>query len=197
MYEDSFIESHVTRNGGKNIVLRLMSIAGLIAAILAINIFGYSMFGFAALYITMMISVTLIFVFVFMFKRSYAEYEIEISNDNVNVAKILGQSSRVELMDFSIKDCIYIGPVTGDRYKSDLENASIKLAVTEQKDYQIDEDIWYMTYKEEDYVCMLVFQFKPEMYKVFRRYNPRNTAFYKAPAKTETETEKEKSEEDV
>lgn len=195
MYEDSFIESHVTRNGGKNIVLRLLAIAGLIAVILAINIFGFSMFGAAALYITMMLSVTLIFVFVFMFKRSYAEYEIEISNDNVNVAKIMGQSSRVELMDFSIKDCIYIGPVTCDRYESDLKDAAIKLAVTEKKEYPIEEDIWYMTYKEEDFVCMLVFEFKPEMYKVFRRYNPRNTAFYKAPAKTETE--KEKSEEDA
>ena len=195
MYEDSFIESHVTRNGGKNIVLRLMAIAGLIAAILAINIFGVSMFGFAALYITMMLSVTLIFLFVFMFKRSYTEYEIEISNDNVNVAKILGQSSRQELMDFSIKDCIYIGPVTDDRYESDLKNTTLKLAVTEKKDYPIEEDIWYMIYKEDEFVCMLVFQFKPEMYKVFRRYNPRNTAFYKAPVKTETE--KEKGEEDV
>lgn len=187
MIEDSFIESHVVRSSGKNIVLRLMSIAGLLAAIIAINVFGFSMFGPGALYITMMLSVTLIFGFVFMFKRSYTEYEMEISNDNVNVAKIMGQSSRVDLMDFSIKDCIYIGPVTGDRYESDLKNASIKLAITEKKDYPIEDDIWYMTYREEEFVCMLIFGFKPEMYKVFRRYNPRNVAFYKAPVKKETD----------
>lgn len=38
-------------------------------------------------------------------------------------------------MDFSLKDCIYIGPVTDDRYKSDLEKADIKLAVTSKKDF--------------------------------------------------------------
>ena len=191
MIEDSFIESHVTRNGGKNIVLRLVAITALLGIIVAINIFGFSMFGPGALYITLMLSVTLIFGFVFMFKRSYTEYEIEISNDNVNVAKILGQSSRVELMDFSIRDCIYIGPVTGDRYESDLKNADIKLAITEKKDYPIEDGIWYMTYREEEFVCMLIFNFKPEMYKVFRRYNPRNVAFYKVPAKEESENGEE------
>lgn len=187
MIEDSFIESHVVRNGGKNVVLRLMAITALIAAVIAINVFGFAMFGFGALYITMMLSVTLIFGFVFMFKRSYTEYEMEISNDNVNVAKILGQSSRVELMDFSIKDCIFIGPVTGDRYEDDLKKTGIKIAITEKKDYPITEDVWYMIYKEEEYVCMLIFDFKPEMYKVFRRYNPRNVAFYMTPAKTVTD----------
>ena len=191
MIADSFIESHVVRNGGNKVVLRLLSIAALIAGIFAINVFGFTTFGPGALYITMMLSVTIVFGFVFMFKRSYTEYEMEISNDNVNVAKILGQSSRVELMDFSIKDCIYIGPVTGDRYEEDLKKTGIKIAITEKKDYPISEDVWYMTYKEEEYVCMLIFDFKPEMYKVFRRYNPRNVAFYNAPATTEKESGEE------
>ncbi len=193
MIEDSFIESHVTRNSGKNVAARLFSIIALCTVIVAINIFGLATFGFYALYVTLMLSVTIVFGFVFMFKRSYTEYDMEISNDNVNVAKILGQSSRVDLMDFSIKDCIYIGPVTDDRYASDAEKADIKLAITEKKNYPIEEGIWYMTYKEENYVCMLIFDFKPEMYKVFRRYNPRNVAFYQAPAKTE---QTEKSEEE-
>ena len=190
MIEDSFIESHVVRSSGKNIVARFVSIFVLLAAILAVNIFGVVMFDLVALPVTLTLSVTLVFIYVALFKRSYAEYDVEISNDNVNVAKILGQSSRVDLMDFSIKDCIYIGPVTDDRYKSDLEKADIKLAVTEKKDYPITDEYWYLTYKEESYICMLILQFKPEMYKVFRRYNPRNTAFYKAPSepvKTEEE----------
>ena len=191
MIEDSFIESHVVREGGKNVAARFFSIFALLAVIVAVNIFGVAMFGFAVLSITLTLSVTLAFIFVNLFKRSYAEYDIEISNDNVNVAKILGQSSRVDLMDFSIKDCIYIGPVTDDRYKSDLEKADLKLAVTAKKDYPITEDYWYLTYKEENYTCMLILEFKPEMYKVFRRYNPRNTAFYKAPVNKETEKEAE------
>ena len=185
MIEDSFIESHVTRTGGKNIAARWFAVFALCIVIVAINFFGLAMFGGPALYITLMFSVTLIFAFVFFFKRSYTEYDIEISNDNVNVAKILGQSSRVDLMDFSIKDCIYIGPVTDDRYKTDYEKADIKLAVTEQKKYPIEDSIWYLLYKEESYTCMLILDFRPEMYKVFRRYNPRNVAFYRAVAKTE------------
>ena len=184
MIEDSFIESHVVRGGIKYVILRLFAITALLAVILAINVFAVATFGYYALYITMMISVTMIFGFVFFFKRSYAEYDIEISNDNVNVAKILGKSSRVDLMDFSIKDCIYIGPVTCDRFESDREKAGIKLAVTDKKKYPISDDIWYMTYKEDEFVCMLIFRFKPEMYKVFRRYNPRNTAFYRPPVDT-------------
>ena len=191
MIEDSFIESHVVREGGKNVAARFFSIFALLAVIVAVNIFGVAMFGFAVLSITLTLSVTLAFIFVNLFKRSYAEYDIEISNDNVNVAKILGQSSRVDLMDFSIKDCIYIGPVTDDRYKSDFEKADLKLAVTAKKDYPITEDYWYLTYKEENYTCMLILEFKPEMYKVFRRYNPRNTAFYRAPVNKETEKEAE------
>ena len=187
MIEDSFIESHVVREGGKNVAARFFAIFALLAVIVAINIFGVAMFGFAVLSITLTLSVTLAFIFVTLFKRSYAEYDVEISNDNVNVAKILGQSSRVDLMDFSIKDCIYIGPVTDERYKSDFEKADIKLAVTSKKDYPITEDYWYLTYKEENYVCMLILEFKPEMYKVFRRYNPRNTAFYKVPVNKEAE----------
>ena len=191
MIEDSFIESHVTHNGGKNIAPRWFSIFALCIVIVAINFFGLAVFEGPALYITLMFSVTLIFGFVFMFKRSYTEYDIEISNDNVNVAKILGQSSRVDLMDFSIKDCIYIGPVTDDRYKSDYEKADIKLAVTAEKKYPIEDSIWYLLYKEENYTCMLILDFKPEMYKVFRRYNPRNVAFYRAPVKKESETGEE------
>ena len=189
MIEDSFIESHVVRSGGKNIIARFASIFVLLAAIVAVNIFGVAKFDLVALPVTLTLSVTLAFIFVTLFKRSYAEYDVEISNDNVNVAKILGQTSRVDLMDFSIKDCIYIGPVTDDRYRSDLEKADITLAVTEKKDYPITEEYWYLTYKEENYICMLVLEFKPEMYKVFRRYNPRNTAFYKAPADTGKTTE--------
>jgi hypothetical protein len=188
MIEDSFIESHVTRNGGKNIVARFFAVFALCIVIIAINFFGLAFFGGPALGVTLMFSVTLIFIFVFWLKRSYTEYDIEISNDNVNVAKILGQSSRVDLMDFSIKDCIYIGPVTDDRFKSDLEKADIKLAITEKKDYPIEDSVWYLLYKEENYNCMLILDFKPEMYKVFRRYNPRNVAFYRAPAKTEEKT---------
>jgi hypothetical protein len=191
MIEDSFIESHVVRESGKNVAARFFAIFALLAVIVAVNIFGVAMFGFAVLSITLTLSVTLAFIFVTFFKRSYAEYDVEISNDNVNVAKILGQSSRVDLMDFSIKDCIYIGPVTDDRYKSDLEKADIKLAVTAKKDYPVTEDYWYLTYKEENYICMLILEFKPEMYKVFRRYNPRNTAFYKASVNKEPEKEAE------
>lgn len=187
MIEDVFIESHVVREGGKNVAARFFAIFALLAVIVAINIFGVAVFGYYVLSITLTLSVTLAFIFVTFFKRSYAEYDVEISNDNVSVAKILGQSSRVDLMDFSIKDCIYIGPVTDDRYKTDLEKADIKLAVTQKKDYPITEDYWYLTYKQESYVCMLILEFKPEMYKVFRRYNPRNTAFYKAPVKKEPE----------
>ena len=191
MIEDSFIESHVVREGGKNVVARLFAIFALLAVIVAVNIFGVSTFGFYVLPVTLTLSVTLVFIFVSFFKRSYAEYDVEISNDNVNVAKILGQTSRVDLMDFSIKDCIYIGPVTDDRYESDLEKAEIKLAVTAQKNYPITEEYWYLTYKEENVICMLILEFKPEMYKVFRRYNPRNTALYKAPVNTEKKEESE------
>lgn len=93
MIEDSFIESHVVREGGKNIVARFMGIFVLLAAILAVNIFGVAKFDLVALPVTLTLSVTLVFIFVTLFKRSYAEYDVEISNDNVNVAKILGRAA--------------------------------------------------------------------------------------------------------
>ena len=40
MIEDSFIESHVVRESGKNVAARFFAIFALLAVIVAINIFG-------------------------------------------------------------------------------------------------------------------------------------------------------------
>ena len=45
-------------------------------------------------------------------------------------------------------------------------------------DIPLTEEYWYTLVNKDNVRFMVIFNFKPEMYKVFRRYNPRNTASY-------------------
>ena len=42
-------------------------------------------------------------------------------------------------------------------------------------DFPIEDKYWYCCFTQDGYKFVVVFVFKPEMYKVFRRYNPRAT----------------------
>ena len=112
---------------------------------------------------------------VIIIKREKKEYEIEISNDLVDCAVIHGDNKRDDLVSFSLKECDYIGPVTSDRFNSDVENANYVLKMTDFKNFDIVDDYWYWAVTSEGLKLVVVFMYKDEMYQVFRRYNPRNT----------------------
>ena len=171
---DTFIEASIKRNNGiKGVVyiILLIIIALLIlAAIYAVPIvIGFYELLYASI-------------------NQYIEYEIEIVNDLFTVTKIVGKKKRVDLVEFSVKDCDYIGPVTEDRYESDYKRAELKLAITEKREYPITDDTWYALVNRPDFKYLVAFPFKPEMFQVFRRYNPRNVFHYVKPVKAK-ETE--------
>ena len=57
---------------------------------------------------------------------------------------------------------------------------------TEKREYPITDDTWYALVNRPDFKYLVAFPFKPEMFQVFRRYNPRNVFHYVKPVK-ETE----------
>ena len=96
-----------------------------------------------------------------------------------------------ELVSFSLKECEYIGPVTSDRFNSDRKNANFLVRLTERTDFPIDDDHWYCCLTQDGYKFVVVFVFKPEMYKVFRRYNPRATKPMAMPIIKEEKSDKD------
>ena len=106
---DTFIEASIKRNNGiKGVVyiFLLIIIALLIlAAIYAVPI----VIGFyELLYASIPLTALVIWGLVILIQRRYVEYEIEIVNDLFTVTKIVGKKKRVDLVEFSVKDCDYI-----------------------------------------------------------------------------------------
>lgn len=181
MFEDYFVESRAVRdNKGENIAFAAALIFVLIVVLVLIN--GVPLLlGYNFILVTGSVSVLLIWgAAILISRRSHVEYEIEIVNDIFDGAKIMGKNKREELCEFSIKDCQAIGPVTSDKFSELSGKAMYKLNLTSKKNYPIEDDIWFaMTGGTAPY--MVVFEMKPNMYKVFRRFNPRHTQVYQAP----------------
>ncbi len=181
---DTFIECHVKRDNGKNGIAYKMLLI-IMAAIILATLYGVPLvLGFyELLYASIPLTFVLFWVIIVLFRNQYIEYEIEIVNDTFTASKIAGKKKRIDLVDFSVKECDYIGPVTEERYQSDLGKAELKLALTENRDYPITEDTWYALVSGSDFKYLVAFPFKPEMFQVFRRYNPRNVYQYRKPVK--------------
>ncbi len=175
MLQDSFIETSVIRKTGfTEVFFNTFLIAAAIALVFFVNFIPIT-FGLNIWFITGIISFGIVAGVVIIIKREKKEYEIEISNDLVDCAVIHGDNKRDDLVSFSLKECDYIGPVTSDRFNSDVENANYVLKMTDFKNFDIVDDYWYWAVTSEGLKLVVVFMYKDEMYQVFRRYNPRNT----------------------
>jgi hypothetical protein len=181
---DSFIEAHIKRDNGRNGVVYVILLL-IIAVLILAALYGVPIFlGFyELLYASIPLTALVIWGFIVLIQKRYVEYEIEIVNDIFSVTKIVGKKKRVELVEFSVKDCEHIGPVSEDRYESDYKIAELKLAITEKKPYQITDDTWYALVNRPDFKYLVAFPFQPEMFQVFRRYNPRGVFHYVKPVK--------------
>ncbi|MBP5655921.1 MAG: hypothetical protein J6X33_10475 [Clostridiales bacterium] len=190
MFEDYFVESHTVRNSkGENIAFAFALIFVLLVVLVLIN--GIPLLlGYNLALVTGSVSVLLIWGTVILItRRSHVEYEIEIVNDIFDGAKIMGKNKREELCEFSIKDCQAIGPVTSSKFSEFSDKALYRLNLTSNKNYPVEDGIWFaMTGGTSPY--MVIFEMKPDMYKVFRRFNPRHTEIYHAP-KNEDKGEEE------
>lgn len=182
MLQDSFIEGLVVRKNGINgVIFNVTAVVVAIMLIAVINVYPWLNWGSDVIPVTSFASVAIVFGLVWLMKRQHKEYEYEMSNDFFECAAIKGKEKREDLVSFSIKECEYIGPVTSDRFNSDMANANIRLKLTDLNDFPIEEKYWYFCLTHEGIKFVIVFIFKPEMYQVFRRYNPRATKPMKMP----------------
>ena len=189
---DSFIEKHIKRDeGGKGVFKKALLIFMALLIIAALYVVPIFLGFYELLYASIPLTALIIWGVVVLFQRQFVEYEIEIVNDDFSVAKISGKKKRTELVEFSLKDCDYIGPVTEGRYKTDSGIAELKLVVTEKKDHPMTEDIWYVLVNRPEFKYIVVFPFDPEMFQVFRRFNPRNVYRYVKPVQAKEAEVKE------
>lgn len=115
-------------------------------------------------------------------KNMNTDIELSIVNETVTVTNIIDQKKRIELASFSIReDCEYIGPVTSDDATKKLLECDSIINATSMSPYQDVDTNWICFFVQNSVKYFLVFEFKPSMYKNFRRYNPRNVAPYTFP----------------
>ena len=173
--EDLYCEKTVKRDlGNKRKVFPVVIITALVIFLVFLNGIPI-LFGFNIIYFTGMISFGLCYLVYRIIKSLNIEYEISLTNEEFEASKIINLKKKELLASFSIKDCEYIGSVTSDRFKEDLEKADFTLNCTSKTEYDISDDNWYVCITQERVRYNLVFEFDPEMYQNFRRYNPRGT----------------------
>lgn len=178
MLEDTFVELCYKRDNKKyRIMFAVTASIALLIIILFLNV-GPILFGKNIIYFTGMISFGFVYLLYRIVRNMNMEYEIELSNDQFDVARIIAKRKREELASFSVKDCDYIGPVTSERFGKDRDNSEFVLNVTPDSKIEIDDKNWYAFVSQQGDKYIVAFTFKDEMYPVFRRYNPRNTANY-------------------
>lgn len=178
MLDDIFVELSYRRNGGKyRIVFIICSSIALLIFLAVLNVIPIIM-GYNVIFFTGLISFGLVYLLYRLIRHTDMVYEIELSNDIFDTARIIAGRKREELASFSVKDCEYIGPVTVDRFSKDRDNAEFLLNVTDSSKLEISDRNWYALVTQTGVKYIVAFTFKDDMYKSFRRYNPRNTAPY-------------------
>lgn len=178
MLQDSFIEVHFEKENKNKKLFSVVWLICLIFIIILVNLLPI-LFSFPYLYLlTASVSVALVYGFLYIKKRLKKEYQIEITNEYFEISRIVGDSSCQELLNFSVKECEFIGPVTDDRYKEHISNVDFNLNITPDPVLAMTEDNWAVYLVQEGKKFLVAFPFKEEMYPVFRRYNPRYTVPY-------------------
>lgn len=173
--EDLFYEKTIARDQGKmGKLFPVFSIIALVIFIVFLNIIPI-LFGFNIIYFTGMVSFGLCYLEYRLIKSLVVEYQIEITNDQMDVSKITNHKKIEPLASFSLKDCEYIGAVTSDRFNEDQQKADFSLNCTSQRVFDTTDDNWYICITQDKIRYDLIFEFDPEMYPLFRRYNPRGT----------------------
>lgn len=192
--QDMSYEDIVKRDNGKMGRVIFPLVVGIALAIF-IFFFNYLMLYVGNfIFFTGWISLGICLFVYYRFKAfNNTEFEIELLNEYFSVSKVMRQKKRIELAEFSLKECEYIGPTTSDKFNEFLSSADFTLNITEDRKYEVKDDIWFCAVKGNGYKYNVVFHFKNPMYKFFRRFNPRNVFIMPMPKEEPEEASEELS----
>ena len=189
MLDDVFVENYVKRE--KTIANSLFTVFSITACIVLIAavIFIPMFLGYNVIFFSAVIAFGIGFLVYILNKRQNVEYETSLTNDNFTISRILYETKRELLADFSVKDCKKIAPVTDDEFDSYYKQASLHLNATRYKDFERKDSNWFCFVETDGVKYIVIFEFQEKMYKAFRRYNPRNTHFMRIVEKDEDKDE--------
>ncbi|MCQ2466193.1 MAG: DUF6106 family protein [Clostridia bacterium] len=177
MIDDVFVEQFVKREKtALNAAFKVLSIFATVVIIVFINVIPM-LLGINIIFFTGLISIGIGVLCWFVNRRQNIEYEISITNDLFSVSRIIAESKRELLADFNVRECERIAPTTAGTFEEDLKRAEFVLNSTRYRQYEVSDSNWYCFVNSEGIKYVVIFEFKPKMYKSFRRYNPRNTFF--------------------
>ena len=158
MLNDYVYETLVARDNGKlGKIFPWVSYTALTLFIIIFNILTLVLFG-NFIYISGMISFGIWYLVYRANKNMHIEHELSICNDSV----------------------------TGDKFNDHLIESDDIINGTEYSPFTTDDpNVWYCFVSQMGMKYIMLFNFKPEMYSNFRRYNPRNTEPYVMPQEEE------------
>lgn len=177
LIDDVYVEHFVKREKtALNTMFNVFSISATAIIIFFLNLIPI-LLGLNIIFITGVLSVGLGVLCWYINKRQNIEYEISLTNDLFTVSRIVAESKRELLADFSVRECERIAPVTASTFEEDQKRAQLTLNTTKYRTFEVTDSNWYCFVNSDGIKYLVIFEFKPKMYKAFRRYNPRNTFF--------------------
>ena len=190
MNNDFTFEESVHRDNGKmGVLFPILSVSALIIFIFFFNLIPIVVFGQNIIFVTGMISFGLCYLVYRACRKLKFDYEIEIINDSFSITKVIAQKKRMELCDFSIKECEHIGPVTEERFIDDKFKCDFDFNCTSKRNFEVNDDTWYAIVPAQGFKYAVIFEFRKPMYKIFRRFNPRNVFIMPMPKEEDEDNE--------
>lgn len=140
-----------------------------VAFIIAWFIFGFVSHLFPLL---ALMPVTLWMLVFFTWRYVKVEYEYSMMSGDVVFSNIYGGRSRKKIIEFRIKDCTLVAPVSTHDYKvRDYEPQTVIRAVSSEK----AQDVYFALFEKDGKKFAVYFEATAKALKIFRYYNAQAT----------------------
>lgn len=188
MYNDFSFEDSIRRdNGTMGKIYPIMAFTAALIFVFFLNAIPIIVYGKNIIFFTGMISFGLLYLVYRSCKKLKFEYELEIVNDIFSITKVIDQKKRIELCEFSLRDCEHIGPVTEERFPDDKIKGEFDYNCTSRRKFELSENTWYALVNSDGFSYVVIFEFRKPMYKIFRRFAPRNVFIMPIPSEDDSD----------
>lgn len=148
----------------------------------ALFILGYVVFAIGAIVFAIrttigaplaaLAPVALLIVVYFTWRYTKIEYEYSITSGILTFSEIYGGRSRKTIVEFRLKDCVDIAPIS-EQDKLDDFGAEVSYVALSEKDAP---DAYFATFEnEKGRKCVFFFEATEKALKICRFYNPSHT----------------------
>lgn len=162
---DIFVEQLVKRKPSTSVIcLRILI---WVAAILFVLPLCLTPMGFIMVPLAL---VAAYFVAKFLLGRLNLEFEYALTNNELDIAMIIGQKKRQEMLSLRAADMEFVAPVC-QKYQTEFESKNVKTTYNATSSDSSDNR-WFILFRKDGNTCRLIFEPKEQFIDGLERYNP-------------------------